>query len=732
MRRAMEEPDDSTESGGNARAEAASLASRLTREQRAPLHDDESVLKVVRAVAGAGKSTYLMAEAERSAQRRPDGRMLLLTYNARLRHEGKERALRHGLGDHLVVHTYHSWVRSVWGPWNAGITRDEDILAFVQSGEPPRRRFRFCTIAADEVQDMTPLLFACLLKTLHYNALWRGTNRTRLLVVGDERQCIYQYRGADSRFLTLAAALLQTGPAREFRFHVCHRSSPRIVSRHIAQEPGLLVAGEQDPPGARVSYLVGNPFSLLPGLLGEWLSRGVRPGDIFVLAPAVRAQGNTPLKTLATWCRNQSPPVPVHVHDQEQEPDPETIHGKLYIGTIHSTKGSERDCVLAVGVTEHTVHDVDVPLNLAYVACTRARRFLAVVRNQRSSAASWVNEAGIAEDPEVLFRAWPDPGRGERGSQGSGAKTRPIFVTDLLRHASELSLHHLVAMANLEIVQVDSLPALCADEWPTSTEGQNGQRESVRDLMGASVSAYYQLLVRRQEPNVRESVDMLLHTLQDLESSGWSQDRPAAGTTVFGRLRGRLDRIKVCNRLEAIHEITAIDAASQSKLLHRLDQIQDWSFGLAPAQAQDIAEQVARLLQSSGADPDRATFEAPCEMEHSETARLCGRADILEPGRNLVLELKLKQTDRPMLQDVLQLLCYGVMIARTTHQMPALQLAYLISGQVYQISAPHLELAVHTVRQMVEIHLNRSHAADLLDDAAFVAQYARDNYETQL
>lgn len=133
---------------------------------------------VVDAVAGSGKTTTLLHIAAAS----PEKRVLLLTYNARLKAETRCRAA--GLKN-LEAHSYHSLGYKYYSP---DCRRDAGLRAAVEADARPTRALPpFGLVVLDEAQDATPLLFAFAAKALR-DIRRRAGAPPQLLVVGDALQ----------------------------------------------------------------------------------------------------------------------------------------------------------------------------------------------------------------------------------------------------------------------------------------------------------------------------------------------------------------------------------------------------------------------------------------------------------------------------------------------------------------------------------------------------------------
>ena len=147
----------------------------------------------VDAVAGSGKTTSVL----HTARKLQGKRVLLLTYNARLKHECRAKRDNHGLHN-LEVHSYHSMGVKYYSP----VAKDDSGLRqILGEDKPSKKKIHFDLVVIDEAQDMAPLYCEFLHKVLQDNT---AAGEPQLLDIGDHRQCIYEFMGADERHLTLA------------------------------------------------------------------------------------------------------------------------------------------------------------------------------------------------------------------------------------------------------------------------------------------------------------------------------------------------------------------------------------------------------------------------------------------------------------------------------------------------------------------------------------------------
>jgi len=331
---------------------------------------------VTNAVAGAGKTTTLQA----CAASRPDARCLLLTYNKRLQLEVAERTR----GTNVQVSTYHAAAGRAYET----VLRNDRLFAEAVV-KPPKHAQEFDVLMLDEAQDLIIeyYIFVCY--------LLESNPQAQLVVVGDERQAIGEYRGARPEFLTQApeifAASLRESPRVWSR--CCLRESYRLtketasfVNEQLFNEPNL-ICGRNQRARDRVRYHA-VPSGEMSKVLGQVVRDAVREHgaeNVFVLAPSVRdlAKKSSPLAILV---KHHLRGILTYVTDGDSEVDPRASRGKLVIMSYNSSKGCERECVVLVGFDEtffeyydRTWLKGDSLPNVLTVAATRAKKQLILV-----------------------------------------------------------------------------------------------------------------------------------------------------------------------------------------------------------------------------------------------------------------------------------------------------------------------------------------------------------------
>ena len=486
----------------------------------------ERVNVACEAVAGSGKTTTVL----HCAREVPHLRFLVLTYNARLKLQTRQRAKELGLSN-LEVHSFHAMAARYYAP---DCRNDETLRRLVDADAPPHSRAVFDCLVIDEAQDLTPLLHRFVLKILRdrSRAETRDTDARHpdgpappsMLVLGDSRQSIYQFRDADPRFLTFADrgvyrlssdASDDEPPAWRHRtLRTSFRATPNIASfvndamlgfPCLRAEPKPSLG---DPAGPPVTYLVGNAFDVASQELVDEISflleEGYAPDDIFVLTPSLKGaklNSKTPLAQLEnTLVMRLGVPVYVSLADEEELSD-SLIRGKVCLTTFHASKGLERPVVIVFGFSDNyfAYYARDAPRavcpNPLYVAATRASERLYLVGEEEEGG----KLPFLRVDPELHSRfgaPLPDWIRVRRcGKMRPPADVVPVpasrfAVTDLVKFLPERTMADVTASLRAETTNAPTRDAAIDGTVP-SLAGR-GLIESVSDITGLAVVAAHE------------------------------------------------------------------------------------------------------------------------------------------------------------------------------------------------------------------------------------------------
>jgi hypothetical protein len=418
-------------------------AAEPSAEQRRILFAFERGRNIVcRAVYGAGKTTTLLL----CAARRPGAACLLLTYNKGLQLDVARRAQR--AAPNMTVATYHSAAGRAYG---CVVQNDEVFRAVVRAAPPSPPAFD--VLLLDEAQDMSIEYYAFV------RWLLAARPDAQLVVVGDERQAINEYRGSRAEFLTEAARIYAAPRSawEECTLSVSHRLTPAtaaFLNRHLLGGLPVVVGGNRREPNEPPRYVAARTKADLVAALAAQVRDAAAtygPAGVFVLAPSVRNMTGS-VSPLAELVRRHLAGIPTYVAGTDEgRVDADLIAGKLAILSFNASKGRERPCAILVGFDEGYFDYYDrawaaersVP-NVLAVAASRASARLVIV------ATSWrtlrtVDRQALDATATIVGTKPSAPKIRDRPAR----KVRPVSVTDLVRH-----LHPETVAAALRLVDV--------------------------------------------------------------------------------------------------------------------------------------------------------------------------------------------------------------------------------------------------------------------------------------
>lgn len=328
---------------------------------------------IVDSVAGSGKTTLIQFIATEM----PEKEVQVFTYNRRLMDESNAR-----FADlpNARVFTYHSFVSRYYCPAkdDVGINRALSM--------PPKKSIPAIDILIlDEAQDITPVYYKLVCKILR-----DLPTIPQLCIVGDRYQSIYEYSGADYRFLMHADKIFTMSKLPWCR-HIMHCSYrvTEVIAKYINE--GVLgfdriVAHKKG--GAKVQHFTVPVFAaekiykdIFKPLLREYSHK-----DIYVLMASINSKSNSPSNKLANYLSGKNIPIGFTCdkgHEKLQ-------YNKLIFSSFHQSKGLENKVVVVFGFDQsyftYFAKDSDGAQcnNALYVALTRAKERLILISDENS------------------------------------------------------------------------------------------------------------------------------------------------------------------------------------------------------------------------------------------------------------------------------------------------------------------------------------------------------------
>jgi hypothetical protein len=539
----------------------------------------------VDACAGSGKSrTVLSCAAQMSPLQ-----FLQVTYNKNLRKEVQENVKRLGLNN-IQIHTYHSLAYTYYG--TDGQT-DEGLRNILRESRQPVRPLKEINILViDEAQDMTKLYF----DILWYFLIQLG-KPVQILVLGDKRQGLYEFKGADIRFLTMANECWKHHPfllSPEFEFTTLNTSyritipMANFVNQYLLGEDRLNAC----KTGVPVIFVRKDRFSnekTLIGMIYTLIQQGAKFEDIFILCGSVK--GNT-VRRLENLLVEKNMPCYVPFTDNQEDLDQRIIDKKIVFSTFHTVKGRQRKYVfvlefdLSYFLYNARTHEHDICPNTIYVACTRATEKLVVFENNECEPFPFLQKShyDMTQSDFISFKGLPCVQRPTKPQTKQNPTNKFVLTpTKLIRFLSEQVLDKITPILQklFETIQPPESDTLSIQ---SVYETNNGFFEDVSDVNGIVLPIIFydrlqtiktpilQNLVRHYMKDVKPKQHSFLHTLKDAMP-------------------------EKCETIQDYLYMASLSITAQEKLYSRITQISRNEYNwLSPAMIDSCCERYSKVI----------------------------------------------------------------------------------------------------------------------------------------
>ena len=454
---------------------------------------------IVDACAGTGKTTLILATAKLLPRRK----FLQMTYNSMLRYEVKERVKKNDLKN-LDVHTFHSLAVKYYYP---SAYTDTGIRYILHNNLPPITPIaKINILVLDEAQDMTFLYYQLMCKLIKDMG-----NPIQLLILGDYMQGLYEFKGADIRFLTFAQQIWCKHPMlKNNKFATCTMRMSYRITNQMCSFVNRAMLGENRMDacrdGLKVLYACNSRFNLEKIVFAEitkLLDQGAKPCEFFVLGGSVKGV-NSNIRHLENALVEKN--IPCHVPMLESDKiDERVIGGKVVFSTFHCIKGRQRKYVFVVGFdnsylrfySRNLPHDI-CP-NTLYVACTRATHGLYLLEsnqyaNDRPLEFLKMSHNEMNDSDFIQFKGVPRTNFFDNIEDASlknavVEKRHIITPTDLIKFIPESVLEELSPILDRIFTQI--LTNISDIEIPNIIETKQGYFEEVSDLNGIAIPCMY-------------------------------------------------------------------------------------------------------------------------------------------------------------------------------------------------------------------------------------------------
>lgn len=456
---------------------------------------------IYNSVAGAGKTTTALDIANEIRYNNLEKNILLLVYNDKLRKETETRINTHNLQKVITAHTIHSFCYNMFKEKKC--YTDEGLLQITENLPMYMSKLHDCRtyydyIIVDESQDVDKVLFSAIISIIKAFA----HKNTRMCVFGDKRQCIYEYKNSDPRYLVLAGNIYPvSGEWVEISVNITYRV-PRVICEFInalsdddhtplksnpkrIEDSGLISVHTYRKATGNIPHIVINNNQIFDYFIKEYINK-YGPGNIFIISPYIG--DNSTLKQMENIISSISDKLAVYYpsSDEEKLSDKQT-RNKITFSTIHQSKGLERDLVIFVNFNEKMLSkfgETNTLTNLMYVAFTRAKKELVILCEDGEAL------------PEIVYKRRDNPLISSLFTKiifhgGSTSKSNHQSVTKLVRHITQENYTRLRNSGLIRatcIEEASSNPIIITSEIVNS----NKDSESIAVINGVLSAVMYE------------------------------------------------------------------------------------------------------------------------------------------------------------------------------------------------------------------------------------------------
>lgn len=445
---------------------------------------------IIDSVAGSGKTTCNLHIAKYFK----DSNILLLTYNAKLKLETRTRINNNNLTN-IETHSYHSFcVKN----YNNTCFTDIEIIKLLKNDLLSYNNFSYDIIILDEAQDISPLYFHLICKIFKDN----NNKNTKICILGDKKQSIFDFNNADERFITFSDELFlfnrlswkRCNLSRSFR--ITSEMSEFINKVMLKEDRIISLKTSNIKPRYIICNCFGDPsgFNYLFREVENYLELGYSPEDIFILTPSINTNTKSPIRRLENRIKRElNIPIFVPMGD-DVKLDEDILKNKLVFSTFHQSKGLERKVVLVLNFDssyfkyyKKNKNANECP-NELYVATTRAIERLTVFHHYENNYLDFICQDKIRDYCELIQHK-PVQIKKEEIKE----KVKSIGVCDLMKHLPQEILYECYQYLEVDIIQNISNNI----NIDIKTE-QNELYEEVSEITGIAIPSFLEYKITGQ------------------------------------------------------------------------------------------------------------------------------------------------------------------------------------------------------------------------------------------
>lgn len=491
----------------------------LSQEQKNIINSKSNIK--IDAVAGSGKTTTILHMAMANSSKN----IVQITYNNLLKREVRKKASALYV-DNMEIHTYHSLAVKYYSP---SAYTDEEIKKILLSKHPINKNIILKPIDIlfiDETQDMI-LDYYKLVKKFILDT----NSHPQIIILGDKCQGIYDFKGANTKFLTLADKIWNK------KFINLNLSTSYRLTNQISWFVNNIMLGynriNTNKDGSRVDYYICNPFKIYKKI-GKYLvkkikNKNITASDIFILIPSLKTV-ESPYKKLENYLVGHGIKCVTHVSD-DTKLDDKTIDNKVVFTTYHQAKGRERKIVILYNFdnsymeyyTRETIINTNICPNILYVGATRASEKLILIQDLNTKPLKFLNLSKLKSNDYIKIINTEKHKKIENVPKSYKNKNdiKKVNVTDLVKFISPTTLDILIPLIENNLfseIKASSNKLISIPNKIEIINGVNTLWEDVSDLNGLVIPAILESRLNQTSSTIENYVEKKLQN--KFESAG--------------------------------------------------------------------------------------------------------------------------------------------------------------------------------------------------------------------
>ncbi|WP_241428115.1 DEAD/DEAH box helicase [Clostridium sp. DJ247] len=349
--------------------------------------------RVIRGVAGSGKTVILICRARYLAEAHRDWNILVLCYNKTLANYLRNSIVDDNFQNAEVIH-FHGWINKIFSSLklSSGLFRDKEISENILkiSEDMLKDISKYDAILIDEGQDLEKEWLEFIVRML------RNPEHSHLMLASDGAQNLY-----NRKYTLKSVGIKAAGRTTIMREN--YRNTKQILNfAHTFLSDGLLKESINEEDN---NFIITPDNSLREGVQPDLIycedfygeinkiamniirlkQSGVDYGDICVAYIHSSYKNMNYLNILEEVFKSKGIPYFVISKSGNTKSKFKLDNGTVNISTIHSIKGLDFKYVFICGINDRLLDSIEESKKLLYVGMTRARDVLKVTYSVNNS-----------------------------------------------------------------------------------------------------------------------------------------------------------------------------------------------------------------------------------------------------------------------------------------------------------------------------------------------------------